>query len=362
VLVTAGESDWVAGSTSYYANAVACQSTLQSGIQSITGQSQPVPWIYSQMTSTETASPYGYTCPDGTAQACMDSYPVSGTANHVPIAQYQLARDSVNSAVCSTSGYPACGGFYLTGPKYHLSYGADQGYHLSAQGYNMLGAESARMLACLYNAGFSSSNSCQAGVMPQTPIYVNGTTVTLQVATPGGLSLASPSAASETSGNWSDGQIPVPYYGNTSSGCSSSSPCQHTSNYGFQFFTSNGEIQVTGVSVSGTTVTLTLASPPTGSNWQLAYGFEGVKYAWTPVYGCAWNATTCNGLSTVNGSSYASGTPHGNIRTVEDTAYASGQSINGDPMYHWMPHFIENVQSLPGPPARSGGVCSGCRF
>jgi hypothetical protein len=355
-MVTAGETDFANASTTYYSNAVTCQSSVQSAIQGITGQTQPVPWIYSQMSSTEVASPYGYTCPDGAAENCIDSYPVSGTANRVPIAQYQLARDSANSSVCGTTGYPACGGFYLTGPKYQFDYGSDQGYHMSAHGYNMLGAESARILACLYAAGFSTSNSC-GGVMPKTPITVSGTMVTLNVATPGGLSLDQPSNAAGTTGNWSDGVIPVPYYNGTSSNCVSGSslPCQHT-NYGFQFFTSNGEIGVTSVSVSGTAITLTLASAPTGSNWQLAYGFEGLHYATTPAYGCAWNATTCNGLA-ITGSNYASGTPHGNIRTVEDFT-----SLNNDAIYHWMPHFIENVSPQPGPAAISGGLCSGCRF
>ncbi len=354
-LITAGESDFLNGSTAYYSNAVTCQSAVQSAIQNITRQTQPVPWIYSQMSSTEVASPYGYTCPDGTAENCIDSYPVSGTANHVPIAQYQLARDSANSSVCGTTGYPACGGFYLTGPKYQFDYGSDQGYHMSAHGYNMLGAESARILACLYAAGFSTSNSC-GGVMPETPITVSGTTVTLNVATPGGLSLTQPSTSTSVSTtNWTNGAVPYPYYG-ASSNCSGSGPCQQTSNYGFQFFTSNGEIQVTNVSVSGTTITLTLASAPTGSNWQLAYGFEGLHYATTPAYGCAWNATACNGLA-ITGSNYASGTPHGNIRTVEDFT-----SLNNDAIYHWMPHFIENVSPQPGPATISGGLCSGCRF
>ncbi len=350
MFVTAGESDYNGSSAAYYANSISCQSAVQSAVQSVTGQTLPVPFIYSQMSSMAAASPYGYTCPDGAAENCIDSYPVTSTGSHVPIAQYQLARDSANPAICGASGYPACNTFYLTGPKYHLNYGSNQGYHLSSQGYNMLGAETARFLACFYQAGFSTSNTCQAGVMPLTPIYVSGATVTLNVATPDGLSLDQPSNAAETSGNWSDGVIPVPYYG--------SSPSLRT-NYGFQFFTSNGEIQVTGVSVSGKTITLTLASAPTGNNWQLAYGFEGLHYAPTPTYGCAWNAAQCNNLpsTALNSNEYTAGTPHGNIRTVADFT-----SLNGDTIYHWMPHFIENVSLQPGPATISGGLCSGCRF
>jgi hypothetical protein len=110
------------------------------------------------------------------------------------------------------------------------------------------------------------------------------------------------------------------------------------------------------MSVSGATITLTLASAPTGSNWQLAYGFEGLKYADLGAYGCAGNGTSCNGIS-ITGSAVSAGTPHGNIRTIADFT-----SINGDAIYHWMPHFIENVLSQPGPAIVSGGACAGCTF
>jgi hypothetical protein len=366
VIVTAGESDFAAGSTGYYAANVGFQSSLQSAIQAVTDQTTPVPVIFSQMSSTEAASPFGYTCPDGTVQNCLDTLPVASTsggtsAAHVVIAQYQLARD-----------YPNL--FYLAGPKYQYSYAVTgggtgnqgSGYHMNAQGYNMLGAAYARTLACLYGAGFGP-NSCAAGVMPKpgVPITLSGNTITLQVQTPGGLPLDQPVNASTTTGNWSNGVIPVPYYGASSNCAPASAPCQHTGNYGFQFFQqvsgSAAEIPVTNVGVNGTTITLTLASAPAGTNWQLAYGFEGLYYAYTPVYGCAWNATSCDNASIV-GSVYASGTPHGNIRTVEDTAFPSGQSINGDGVYHWMVHFVENVAPAPGPAVISGGACSGCTF
>ncbi len=325
-LVTAGESDYAASSTTYYNDSVNCQASMESAIKSVTGQSQHVPFIYSQMSTMLTASPYGFTCPDGTAGGCIDSYPVTSIASHVPIAQYQLARD-----------YPTL--FYLTGPKYHLSYGTNVNYyHMDAHGYNLLGAESARVLACLEAGG-----SCTGGVMPQTPIYVNGKTVTLHVSTPG-LPLDSPANAQSSA--WSDGAIPIPYWNGAS----------RSATDGFQFFTSNGEIPVTAVSVSGTTITLTLQSPPTGNNWQLTYGFEGMKYALMGAFGCTGTAGACNGIS-ATGSAYSQSAPHGNIRTVADYT-----DLNGDAVYHWMPHFIENVFQQPGPAVISGGACSGCTF
>ncbi|SRR5579875_345907 len=327
-LVTAGESDYSSSSTTYYSDSLNCQSAIETAVKGVTGQSQHVPFIYSQMSTMLAAgSPYGYTCPDGASQACIDSYPISGTSNHVPIAQYELARD-----------YPAL--FYLTGPKYHLSYGTNVNYyHMDARGYNLLGAESARVLACLAAGG-----SCVGGVMPRTPIYVSGTTVTLNVSTPGGLNLDNP--ANAQSSTWSDGAIPAPYWNGAS----------RSAGAGFQFFTSNGEIPITAASVSGTTITLTLASAPTGSNWQLAYGFEGMKYALMGAFGCTATAASCNGIN-ASGTAYSQSSPHGNIRTVADYT-----DINGDAVYHWMPHFIENVVPQPATAVISGGACSGCRF
>jgi hypothetical protein len=372
VIVTAGESDYanqgaagsmascsyVAGTTAYYANSICFQQSIQSALQSVTGQSAPVPIIYSQMSSVNAAYTDNQTCPDGMATSCIETYPVTSTATHVPIAQYQLARDSANLAVCGTTGYPACGTFYMTGPKYHLDYGTNQGFHLSALGYNLIGAEYGGVLACVFQANLSTSNSC-GGVMPETPIYYSGNTVTLNVRTPNGLSLdqlSNSTYAAGAAGAWSIGQIPLPYYGSTAA---------QKSNGGFQFFqTVSGspqEIQVTGVSISGNTITLTLASAPTGTNLQLAYGFEGLHYAPTPTYTCQWSASTCDGISATQ---YASGTPHGVIRTVLDTTYGSGtgNDLNGNPVYHWMPHFIENVSPAAGRATVSGGVCAGCRF
>jgi hypothetical protein len=361
-----GSCSYASGLTAYYANSICFQQSVQTMAQAVTGQSQAVPVIYSQMNGISGYKAYNQTCPDGTANGCIESYPVTSTASHVPEAQYQLARDSANAAVCGQSGYPGCGTFYLVGPKYHLDTGTNQGPHLSAMGYNTLGAESAVVLACLYNAGFSTKNSC-GGVMPES-IYYSGNTVVVNVQTPGGLALDLVANATASNGIWwtASGEIPVPYYGNSSSGCSSSA-CQHNSNAGFQFFeTLSGspkEILVTNVSVSGTTITLTLANPPDvgATNLQLAYAFEGYPGAPNGSYGCAWNSGSGCDYTSNNGNTYDSGgAPHGNMRTVQDTVLPSGVSVNTTfPVYHWMPHFIDNVLPAPLGAVISGGGISG---
>ncbi|MBV8905996.1 MAG: hypothetical protein JOZ22_20355 [Acidobacteriia bacterium] len=335
VVFTEGEQDFINGSNTYYADSMTIQSQIQADIQAISGQTAAIPFFFSQLSSEMGGSiPSGLvpTCPDG-LQACIGD-PTGAAAltnsDKVSIAQWRLAHD-----------YPNL--FYLSGPKYQYPYG-EAALHLSNRGYNMLGAAIARALKCVF---VDHGTNCVGGVYPKT-IYISGNVITLTASTPNNLALTTAVNSSQDIL-----PLPVPYRNGASDSIG----------MGFQVFQTTGGAQssigITSVSVSGPTVTITLASTPTGTNLRLAYAFEGQRYSLSPTLNCSPTATSCNG-NTLGGTLGSQGALHGNIRTVADYT-----DLNGDPVYHWMVHFNEPIltQSIqPAPAVKSGGVCSGCRF
>ncbi|ACO34278.1 MULTISPECIES: PD40 domain-containing protein [Acidobacterium] len=110
-----GEQDELgSGNPNYEADLVTWQSDLQSAIQAITGQTETIPMILSQISS------YGI---------------YAGHATPI-IPPQQLAACDQNP-----------GKLLCVGPKYHLPYEAGQGVHLSAIGYRWHGEEFAKVLA-----------------------------------------------------------------------------------------------------------------------------------------------------------------------------------------------------------------------
>lgn len=301
---TEGESDNHAASTTFYADSITLRNSLDAAVKGITGQTQNVRMVFSQLSSNESDPSGGnlLTCPDTTV-ACLDD-PKGIASSMTTMAQWQLQRD-----------FPTL--FYLTGPKYQYTYG-DGGFHMDAVSYNQLGATTSRILKTLLIDGTND----YAGVFPGT-ISRSGTTVTVVARTPRGLALTSDTTT-----------VPNPYRNGA----------YDTNGLGFQFFCNNAgtvtEIAFTAAIISSSqTVTLTLASTPSCSTSEhVAYAFEGQRFAYTPVAGCAPDATTCTILG-VSGSVFPNrGTAHGNIRTVADYT-----DVHGDPVYHWMVHFNEPV-------------------
>jgi hypothetical protein len=99
-----GESDHIAGNTSYEANLVQWQADYQADVQATTLQSEPVPLFQTQ----------------------ISSWTVWGQAQSlIPMAQLGAAEHNPTSIV-------------LVGPKYAIAYAPD-GVHLTNQGYQHMG-------------------------------------------------------------------------------------------------------------------------------------------------------------------------------------------------------------------------------
>jgi hypothetical protein len=293
VFFTHGEQDFANASIGYKAAMAQFQSDLEADIKAITGQSSGVPVYLSQMSAAMsgaisctpgtagTACGTVYVCPDGSA-ACIDDY-TGTTSPMVTIAQWQLYRD-----------YP--GRFYLTGPKYQVTY-ADAAYHLTAVGYNLVGAAGARGIEQNVVGG-----GRQITALTPSTITLSGSTITLTLHSPQSLSVV---CDTSTIG------APVRNGVTDTAGC------------GFQFFQQGSTLTdthnnggITGVSCSGQTCTITLSGTTAGTNKRLAYAFEGTRYA---------------------ASGGASAT-QGGMHTVADYV-----DLHGDTVYHWLVHFNEPV-------------------
>lgn len=307
VMFTEGEADCAVNSATYEADNVTLQSTLTTDIQAITGQTTPVRFFYSQTSSVEATSCSLHTCPDG-AIACVDD-PTGAGAPGVVMSQFKLQAD-----------HP--GLFYLTGPKYQFGYG-DGVQHLDRDGYNLLGAETARILESVIVEG---NTSAKAGIYPAS-VTRSGNVITATFTSLGGLGLALDTSS-----------LPPPFRNGVSD----------TVGMGFQFFQTGSSLTddacggpcynggITNVACSGLTCTITLSGAPSGVNQRLAYAFEGTAGANSPQQGCASTATSCNGLATVSPSR---GALHGNLRTVADYI-----NLNGATVYHWTPTFNVSVE------------------
>ncbi len=105
-----GESDHVAGNASYQANLLEWQSDYETGVKAITGQTESVPMLQTQ----------------------VSSWTKYGQATSIIPAQQLGAHVA------------APGKMILVGPKYHLEYTAD-GVHLTAKGYQHMGEDYAKV-------------------------------------------------------------------------------------------------------------------------------------------------------------------------------------------------------------------------
>jgi hypothetical protein len=317
-IFTEGEADCAVNSATYEADNVRLQSNLTTDIQAITGQTTPVRFFYSQTSSVEATSCSLHNCPDG-AVACVDD-PTGASTPGVVMSQFKLQAD-----------HP--GLFYLTGPKYQFGYG-DGVQHLDRDGYNMLGAETARILESVITGG---NTSAKAGVYPASVTRL-GNVITATFTSPGGLGLALDTSS-----------LPPPFRNGVSD----------TVGMGFQFFQTGSSLTdnacgggscynggITNVGCTGLTCTITLSGTPAGASQRLAYAFEGTAGANSPQQGCASTATSCNGLATVSPSR---GALHGNLRTVADYT-----NLNGATVYHWTPTFNVPVRDRASNSVRQG--------
>lgn len=302
VMFVEGESDFIAGSLTYKADSVLLQSNMQEDIQAITLQIVPIPYFIPQLSSMESvpSGPNLSTCPDTTV-ACIDD-PKGTSTPGVPMSQWQLQRD-----------YP--GLFYTVGPRYQYTY-PDGALHQDNISNNKMGATAARILYELYVRG--NYASAISGVYPKQIIRV-GANVTVTTFTPNGLALALDTTT-----------VPDPFRNGATD----------SNGKGFQFFCNNGgtvtEIGLSGpITISGTTITLPLASTPSCSTSErVVYGFEGQRFAASPSQNCSFTTTLCNGQAVFP----SRGIAHGNLRTATDYT-----DLNGDAIQHWMVAFNEPV-------------------
>lgn len=109
-----GESDHLKENQGYQADIVQWQADYEADVKAITGQTEPIPMLHTQMHSWTRLAPGG----------------VTSDQSRIPIDQL---------AVHVASG----GKTVLVGPKYHLPYAAD-GVHLTNEGYRHMGEDYAK--------------------------------------------------------------------------------------------------------------------------------------------------------------------------------------------------------------------------
>lgn len=111
-----GETDHLQQNTNYQANIAEWQSDYEKDVKAITGQSEPIPMLHTQMHSWTRLQP------GGGAYSDQSRIPIDQLAVHI------------------ASG----GKTVLVGPKYHLPYVAD-GVHLTNEGYRHMGEDYAKV-------------------------------------------------------------------------------------------------------------------------------------------------------------------------------------------------------------------------
>jgi hypothetical protein len=211
---------------------------------------------------------------------------ITGQSEIVPLFQTQISSWTAYGTHVTNSDIPIeqlqasidhLGKIILVGPKYHLPYAAD-GVHLTNEGYRHMGEDYAKA----YRRTILEGKPWQ----PLRPISATraGAVITVKFTVP-----APPLA-------FDDQAVTDP------------------GNRGFEFYQDGADIpDIASVDLVGPdTVTVTLASTPTGTNQQIQYAYTG--------------ATDAHGGPTTG--------PRGNLRDSDATP-----SRNGYALYNWCVHF-----------------------
>jgi hypothetical protein len=241
-----GESDCIAGSTTYRDNMLEWQHDYETDVKAITGQTLPIPMFHSQ----------------------VSSFPALGQpSSTLPLQQLQASIDSGGKLV-------------MVCPKYMVPY--YDGAHLTAVGYQMVGEYYAKAYRRVILEGLPWE--------PLRPIEVtrDGATITVRFLVP-----VRPLVL--------DTELVT-----------------NPGSYGFRYMDDSGAPPaITNVATtSDTTVRITLASTPTGSNKRIRYGYT---------------ATSSVPSGPVTGA-------RGCLRDSDPTV-----SRYGYPLYNWCVHFDEAV-------------------
>jgi hypothetical protein len=211
-----GETDHVQANPNYQANIAQWQAAYETDVKAITGQTEPIPMLHTQM-HRWTKLPLA----EGGAISDVSRIPLDQLAVHI------------------ASG----GKTVLVGPKYHLPYAPD-GVHLTNEGYRHMGEDYAKAYRQIVLRGKKWE--------PLRPISVkrDGATITVQFLVP-----APPLKI--------DDELVT-----------------NPADYGFELSGDDEMPNITSVDVTAAdTVTIKLAAAPTGANKRLRYAFTGTPKA-----------------------------------------------------------------------------------
>ena len=248
-----GESDHQIDNAHYKEDMIEFQSNYDADVKAMTGQTEPVPMFMTQ----------------------FSTWTIIGGGNHpTPI------TTSIIPAQMLAAHIERPGKIVLVGAKYHLPYAAD-GLHLTNVGYQHMGEDYAKVYKHVVLEGKTWE--------PIRPKKVTraGKVITVQFFVPSPPLVMDTTIVSDPGKN------------------------------GFEFAQTGSVVAIESVAIAGAdTVTITLASEPTGTNQRIRYAFTGTS-------GAKGGPTTG---------------PRGNLRDSDATP-----SLGNYPLFNWCIHFDEVV-------------------